>query len=290
MKIKAALEINRPINDLIGCLTVIIGLMNTKKGVPFIDLITNLILGSITYFLIAGSGMIINDIYDLDIDLINRPNRPIPRGDITLTQAKILFVSTFLGGIIIAIINSILINLGILNVIIAVLFGCIGWLYAAWGKKSGFPGNIIVSLSFSIGLIYGAVLNSSSIPIYIFYFFLTSFFLLLAREVVKGYEDIEGDKKEGVKTLAILTNTKSALYISIIFDILAIIFFILPIFTNIINHFLFSITMSFGLVIVIIATFFSLISKLENHEFRRISLLLKIGAFLGLVAFIFASI
>ncbi|MBY9005558.1 MAG: geranylgeranylglycerol-phosphate geranylgeranyltransferase [Candidatus Lokiarchaeota archaeon] len=290
MKLKAAIEITRPINDVIGCLTVIIGLLNTRRSIPTIDLILNLILGAITYFLIASSGMIINDIFDLEIDRINRPTRPIPRGDITLKEAKILFISTFALGIIIAIINSIMLNLGFLNIIIAIFFGFIGWLYAAWGKKSGFLGNIIVSISFSIGLIYGAVLNGSSIPIYIYYFFLTSFFLLLAREIVKGCEDIEGDKKEGVRTLAILLNIRKALYISIMFDIFAIIFFILPIFTDIINLFTFFISMSFGLAIVIIATLFSLRSKLENHEFKKISLLLKIGAFLGLVAFIFASI
>ena len=230
------------------------------------------------------------NLYNIEIDRINRPNRPIPRGDITIKEAKLLFIGTFSFGIIIAIINCLLLNLGILNIVIAIFFGFIGWLYAAWGKKSGFPGNIIVSISFSIGLIYGAVLNGSQIPIYIYYFFLTSFFLLLAREIVKGCEDIEGDKKEGVKTLAILLGIEKTLYISIIFDILAIIFFILPVFTNIINHFAFLISMSFGLITVIIATILSLISKFQKHEFKKISLLLKFGAFLGLIAFVFASI
>ncbi len=290
MELKAAIEITRPINCIIGIFTVIIGLLNTRIGIGLGDLVLNLILGSITYFLIAASGMIINDIYDIEIDRVNRPNRPIPRGAITIKEAKLLFIITLGIGVIISIINSILLNLGILNIIIALFFGFIGWLYATWGKKSGFPGNIIVSISFSIGLIYGAVLHGSIIPLYIYYFFLSSFFLLLAREIVKGCEDLEGDKKEGVKTLAILLGIKKTLYISIIFDILAILFFILPLFTNIKNYYGFLISMSFGLIIVIMATFLSIMSKLKKQEFKKISLLLKIGAFLGLIAFMLASI
>lgn len=221
---------------------------------------------------------------------INRPNRPIPSGKVSLSQAKILFILTFGIGIAISILHSIIFNLGYLNIILVIFFGLIGWLYAAWGKKSGFPGNIIVSISFSIGLIYGAVLNSSIIPMYIYFFFLTSFFLLLSREIVKGCEDIEGDKKEGIKTLAIKLGTKKAIGFSIIFEIMAMIFFILPLFTPIINPLLFLISMIFGLVDVGAAVVFSLRKNLEKNDFKKISLLLKIGALLGLVAYIFASV
>ena len=164
-----------------------------------------------------------------------------------------------------------------------------GWLYAAWGKKSGFVGNIIVSISFSIGLIYGAVLNNSNVPPYIYFFFLTSFFLLLSREVIKGCEDIEGDKKEGVKTLAIRIGIKKATIFSLVFALLAIVFYILPYFTNILNRLLFIISMAFGLVVVLYAIILMLKRNLVRKDFKRISLLLKIAAFLGLVAFIFAS-
>ncbi|MFO7796430.1 MAG: hypothetical protein ACQERB_08545 [Promethearchaeati archaeon] len=69
---KAYIEIIRPINCLMGALTVIIGVLNTRTGVPLLDLILNFIIGVATYILIAGSGMIVNDIYDVEIDKINR--------------------------------------------------------------------------------------------------------------------------------------------------------------------------------------------------------------------------
>jgi geranylgeranylglycerol-phosphate geranylgeranyltransferase len=290
MKFKDAIEILRPINDIMGSLTVIIGILNTRSGIDPIILILNIILGVLTYIFIAGSGMVINDYYDIEIDKINRPERPIPRGSITLKQALILWIVTSLIGMVIAIIHSILFNIGYLPITIAVFFAFMGWLYAAWGKKSGFFGNIIVSISFSIGLIYGAVLNSSNVPPYIYFFFLTSFFLLLSREVIKGCEDIEGDKKEGVKTLAIRIGIKKATISSLVFALFAIIFYILPYFTEIFNPTLFLISMIFGIALVLYTIILMLKSDLKRKDFKKISLLLKISMFLGLVAFILASV
>jgi geranylgeranylglycerol-phosphate geranylgeranyltransferase len=288
--ILASIIIMRPINCIMGSLSIIIGILNTRAGVPFNMLTMNLFLGILTYFFIAGSGMIINDIYDLEIDKINRPNRPLPSGSLSLKSAKLLYVFTLGIGLLISILNSVLFNLGFINVILAAFFGFIGWLYAAWGKKQGFFGNIIVSISFSIGLIYGAILNGVVIPPYIYFFFLTSFFLLLSREVVKGCEDLEGDKEEGVKTLAITLGITKAMIFAIIFEISAIIFFILPLFTEIINPFLFTILLFPGIAIVGIAFILSLVHGQEKAKFSKISLLLKVGAFVGLMAFIFASL
>ena len=288
MKFKDSIEILRPINGLMGGLTVIIGILNTRIGILPLTLIFNIIFGVLTYFFISGSSMIINDYYDVEIDKINRPERPIPRGSISLKQAKILWIVTLLIGIILSIIHSLLFNIGFLVPIIVVFMAFIGWFYAAWGKKSGFIGNIIVGISFSIGLIYGAVLNNSGIPLYIYYFFLTSFFLLISREVIKGCEDVEGDKKEGVKTLAIRIGIKKSTTISMIFAVVAVVFYILPYFT-VINQLLFLISMIFGLAVVLFAIILMLKSNLVNKDFKKVSLFLKIGAFLGLITFLLAS-
>jgi len=288
MKFKDTIEILRPINGLMGGLTVIIGILNTRIDVDPITLIFNIIFGVLTYFFISGSSMVINDYYDIEIDKINRPERPIPRGSITLNQAKIIWIITILIGTILSILHSLLFKIGYLVTIIVVFMAFIGWLYAAWGKKSGFLGNIIVGISFSIGLIYGAMLNNSIIPPYIYYFFLTSFFLLFSREVIKGCEDVEGDKNEGVRTLAIRIGIKKSTMVAMILAIVAIIFYILPYFT-VINQLLFLISMIFGLAVVAFAVILMLKGNLINKDFKKVSLLLKIGAFLGLLTFLLAS-
>jgi len=138
--------------------------------------------------------------------------------------------------------------------------------------------------------VYGAYLNTPIIPPYIFYFFITAFSLLVAREIIKGCEDIEGDKNHGVKTLAIKIGIKSSRNISVIFVLLAVMFFILPIFTTILNFFFFIVFMAIGLIEVgyIIVLMFT--SDLRKEDLKKISLLLKIGMFLGLIAFFFASL
>jgi geranylgeranylglycerol-phosphate geranylgeranyltransferase len=290
MKFKDAIEILRPVNDIMGSLTVIIGILNTRSGISFERIIINIILGVLTYFFIAGSGMVINDIYDIEIDKINRPERPIPRGAITLTQAKYLFGGVLALGITISVIHSLIFDLLLLNVIIAAFFGLMGWVYAKWGKRSGFFGNIIVSVSFSIGFIYGAILNSSTIPIYIYFFFFNSIFSLLSREIIKGCEDIDGDKELGVNTLAIKIGVKRTSYISMICAFLTILFFILAAFTELINRLAFSISMIFGILITFYAAILMPKKNLEKKDFSKISLLLKIGMFLGLIALILASV
>jgi geranylgeranylglycerol-phosphate geranylgeranyltransferase len=290
MKFKDVIEIARPINCLMGAISVVIGLLNTRTGISWEKIVINIILGVFTYILIAASGMVINDIYDLEIDKINRPERPIPRGSITLKQAKLLYFIYLFCGILLSILNTIIFNLSLLNLVLALFFGFIGWVYAKWGKKSGFLGNLVVGISFSIGLIYGALLNSILIPPYILYFFITAFSLLMAREIIKGCEDIEGDKKQGVKTLAIKIGIKNSRNVALIFSLLAIIFFVLPLLTNIFNRVLFIIFMILGLIEVAYTIVLMLTSKLERGDLKKISLYLKIGMFIGLIAFLFASL
>lgn len=290
MNFKDALEILRPINGIMGSLTVVIGILNTRVGSSFPLTIINIILGVLTYFFLSGAGMVINDIYDVEIDKINRPKRPIPSERVTLKQAKSIYMATLLVGVSLSIIHVLVLKLNYFIIILAVVFGIMGWVYAAWGKGQGFIGNIIVSISFSIGLIYGALLNGTDIPLYIYYFFLTSFCLLMAREIVKGCEDIEGDKKEGVKTLAISLDPRKAMIISILFQGLAILFFISPLFTKIINPVLFMALLIPGIGIVGFALILSAQQPQNKENYRKISLFLKLGALVGLLAFLFASL
>ncbi|TFF95472.1 MAG: hypothetical protein EU547_07490, partial [Promethearchaeota archaeon] len=57
---------------------------------------------------------------------INRPERPIPKGDISLKEAKYLYVAILTVGVLLAIIHSLLLNLGYINIIVAAFFGFIG--------------------------------------------------------------------------------------------------------------------------------------------------------------------
>lgn len=227
---------------------------------------------------------------DFNFYLEKRLRRPL---DKIKKQTKILFGAMWTAGIIIAIFHTIIFNLSVFNIFLAVFIGLLCLflgLYASRGEKSGLIENIIISLSFSIGIIYESALNILIIPLYIYFFFLASSFLQLSREIVKGCKDIESDKNKDFKTLVKTIGIEKSLKISLFFQILAILFFILPIFTNIINSMLFLFPMIFGSIVIGFALILTLISNLERRYFKTISILLKIGIFFEFVAFIFASV
>ena len=64
-------------------LAVIVGI---AIGFPEMILTTVSLFGFITGFAISGYSMIINDIYDLEIDKINQPKRPLPQGSVSIRK------------------------------------------------------------------------------------------------------------------------------------------------------------------------------------------------------------
>uniref|UniRef100_A0A6C0DLN0 UbiA prenyltransferase family protein n=1 Tax=viral metagenome TaxID=1070528 RepID=A0A6C0DLN0_9ZZZZ len=57
---------------------------------------TRFISASIITILVMSSSMVLNDLFDIEIDKINNPHRPLVTGDVTKKEA-ILFLSTMLG-------------------------------------------------------------------------------------------------------------------------------------------------------------------------------------------------
>ncbi len=49
-----------------------------------------------------GGGVVFNDVFDAELDKKERPERPIPRGDVTINQASILGLLLLVGGILAA--------------------------------------------------------------------------------------------------------------------------------------------------------------------------------------------
>ncbi|MFX1562309.1 MAG: UbiA family prenyltransferase, partial [Promethearchaeota archaeon] len=107
MSLKAFVTIIRPANALFGSLTVIIGILTTYRiisssiGSPwnFTELIFVLLTATLTYFCVASAGNVVNDIYDLEVDRVNRPNRPLPSGAMTVRQAKAWTVTLLVLGL-----------------------------------------------------------------------------------------------------------------------------------------------------------------------------------------------
>ncbi len=287
-KFKQAKRILKPKKCIKGSLMVIIGILNTRSGIGIGRLTSNFTLGVLTYLFLIVSGMIV-------IEILRIIENPFPEGPITLKRGKILFGASCAFAIVSAISHVLIFNLSVFIIVLAA-FIIFCWVslgfYASWAKKIGIIRNIIICLSFSMGLFHGAALNIVIIPSYIYFFILTSFFLQFARENAKEIKDIKVDKIEDhdFKPLIFSIGYKKTLNYSLYFQIFAMVFLILPIFTNIMNFTLYFFTMIFGLIVIGFSSFLTFKSKLENRYFKLISLLLKIGIFLALIAFIFASV
>ncbi|AXI25355.1 digeranylgeranylglyceryl phosphate synthase [Methanofervidicoccus sp. A16] len=223
MGIKDYMDLIRVKNCLIASFgTVIAGLIASNFNIHLLD---RVLLAALVVFLICGFGNVINDIYDIDIDRINKPHRPLPSGRISLKSAKILVWIMAISGLLISLFNWICFIIALVNTLIL-------YLYAKRFKRDKRIGNLLVAyLTGSVFLFGGASVGNIFIT---FILFLCAMLTTWAREIVKDFEDIEGDRSRGVLSLPIKYGKRS-LYLALGLLILAIILSPLPYLIGIFN-------------------------------------------------------
>lgn len=163
---------------------------------------------------LAAAGNIINDIYDVETDLVNRPNKVIVGKKVSEKTAYNLFITFNVIGILIGFYLSRLVGRSgffALFVIISALL----YVYATYLKQTLLVGNIVVSILVAMSvLIVGLfellpAITPQNQPTQLFFFkilldyALFAFVINLIREIAKDMEDIDGDYKAGMNTLPI---------------------------------------------------------------------------------------
>jgi 4-hydroxybenzoate polyprenyltransferase len=158
--------------------------------------------------LIAAAGYIINDYYDIKIDLINKPDRVVIGKGITRRYAILLHTLLSMAGV--AIGGYLDWRIGILNFTAAFLL----WLYSNDLKRQPLIGNVVVGLLTALAIvIVDALYKTGNHMIFIYAAF--AFFITVIREIIKDIEDLRGDDTFGCKTLPIIwgiRKTKYAIY------------------------------------------------------------------------------
>ncbi len=157
--------------------------------------------------LITAGGNAINDIFDIEIDRINRPNRPLPSGRLSVGQAKYFYVMCTIAGLV----TSAAVN--ILTLLIAAAAAGLVFIYSSKFKRVIFAGNLIVAFVTGMAFIYGGAAVGDFRDVYpaAVFAFLTNFI----REIIKDAEDVKGDGEAGVMTIATRFGTKASIWISI---------------------------------------------------------------------------
>ncbi len=195
-KITAVLEMSRPLNSAMTAFAVIVSLAIATGG-SLEPLSPHEILAVyLAGFMATATVMIVNDVVDAEIDAVNAPQRPIPSGRISREDALRAAAAISLLGAAAALIE------GPLTAAAYAFVTAAGILYNVWGKKTGLPGNLMVAGLTASPFIYAGLLTGRITPLLATLTALV-FLSVLAREIVKGIADVEGDRRAGVKTLAV---------------------------------------------------------------------------------------
>ena len=225
MNARGLLDLIRPVNCTMIGFAVVVGAFVSKP--PSVSAL-QLGLGFLTGFFVCAYSLAVNYIYDLDVDWVNRPDRPIPSGWVTPCAASRLSYGVLTAGLACS-----LLSLNPLAVVIAAAYAFLSWLYNGRAKKTGLPGNLIVASSLAIPFIYGGAVSGGSIGgSLLLMMALTAFFSGVGREVVKAMADVEGDAKRSVNSVARSSGLVVASGVGAFFFVLAVVTSWVPLVTG----------------------------------------------------------
>jgi geranylgeranylglycerol-phosphate geranylgeranyltransferase len=275
-KIKAYIQLSRPVNVLITIVSIPVACWIADRTVHNV---VSFILAAATGAMVTAGANALNDAFDIEIDRINRPDRPLPLGVLSRRNAQDLWFRVSL----LAICINVFINVPALIIVLLAII--LLYYYSARLKRTILAGNIVVGFLTGMAFIYGGAVvghvERALIPA------LFAFLINVAREVVKDVEDIEGDRAGHAGTLPIEYGIKPALLVATGLILLLICVTIAVI--------LYSVYQTAFTYIVIISdllmsiSVFMLWQKFSPVQMRRISNLLKISMVVGLAAIIAGS-
>ena len=276
-RLKAYIVLGRPINLLLSILTV---LMTASFFVPFPQW-EKVLSALLTVVLLNAGGNAVNDLYDEDIDRINRPRRPLPSGQLSRKNVRHYAVITFTMGNISALYTG-----WIPFVIAALITTPLMIVYSARFKRRPLTGNLIIAFILGLvfifcSLVYGNVKLCITPAV-------LAFFYTLIREIIKDLEDIKGDKAEGARTLPVCIGEKKTRMITSFLLLFLVLVLPFPVkFSFYSSAYLKLVLPLVGLPLTGMAIY--LLIPRENFRYGFLSQILKIDMFAGLAA-IFAGI
>ena len=249
----------------------------------------------LTCCLTAAGGYIINDLFDVETDHINRPNKRILKRDISHKAAIVYYIILTALGQICGYYAGL--GIGLFASAIAVLL----YFYSSDLKAMGLPGNSLIAfMSGSVIYIASRGIHEIHSAYFAEYAFL-AFLLTMARELVKDAEDIEGDKEQGCETFPILYGTRKTNILSnvilaliVIFLVTAAYFLSIEPFFNVkstieIHRFVYPAFLVLALVPMILKSMWMIGKANNKRDYKKISEWLKLTMMVGLISVLFSA-
>jgi geranylgeranylglycerol-phosphate geranylgeranyltransferase len=203
-RVRGLVEVTRPVNAVAaGVLTFIGAFVAVGGSIPVVPVVAAVV----ATVLATGAGNAINDYFDREVDRINAPDRPIPRGAVPPRGALVLSVAMFLAAVALtlALLPLLAIAIAVFNLLALIS-------YTELFKGLPGVGNALVAyLGGSTFLFGGAAVGTVGPTVVLFVLAALS---TLAREVIKDVEDVAGDRQEGLNTLPIAVGERRALLLA----------------------------------------------------------------------------
>lgn len=164
---------------------------------------------------IAAAGNIINDIYDVQTDMVNRPSKVIIDKSISEKTAYTLFITLNVIGVLIGFYLSHLVGRSVFFAIFVIISALL-YVYASYLKQTLLIGNVVISILVALSILIVGVFElspvitpqnqSTQVTFFkiLFDYAIFAFLINLVREIVKDLEDVDGDYKVGMNTLPIV--------------------------------------------------------------------------------------
>ncbi len=242
---------------------------------------------------IAAGGNIINDIYDVEIDKINKPNKVLIGKSITERSATRLYI----------ILNVIGVGIGfyLSNTIekpgfaaLFIILSALLYIYASYLKGVLIIGNLIISALVAMSLIIVGLFDllpaitpqnqvgQSAVFRIVLDFALFAFFINFIREIVKDLQDINGDKKGGINTLAIVIGRKRTILVISILGMFLLFGVILYMYEHLYDKQFVMLYFLFGIVAPLLYFCIKAWSAKSSKNYAHLSILLKMVMFTGM--------
>lgn len=218
-KIKGILQIFRPELPFAAGVCVLLGEIVALGNFPPLR---EAVLGFLCGFFISGSAIVLNDYFDLEVDKVNAPHRPLPSGIVSPAEALLLTGAATVIGL------AASFWIGPLTFMFGLVAWLIGFLYNWKFKEKGLLGNLMVAASVAGTFLLGGVAVGEPWNPIVWCFALIGFFIDLGEEIAGDAMDMEGDKKRDSRSIAILKGRRFALGLSSLFFGLVILLSLIP--------------------------------------------------------------
>ena len=197
-------RLTRPVDVVLFLAAAALGGALVGGGAAFQgDALGRLLLAMASATLVGAGSNVVNDLYDVEIDRINSPHRPLASGAVRPQAAWAFWATLSAGGVALGALVSPL-HAAISAGSVALL-----WAYSAWLKGTVLVGNVTVGAVISLGVLFGGLAVGPATAA-LWAGAALGGWVTFAREIVKDVHDVEGDRAGGAMTLPLAWGERRA--------------------------------------------------------------------------------